>query len=136
MPQSQSPLDIAETEASDAIIVYPDRRRMLAWIALSGIPTLGFGLFIIGMILSMVLIPTVRDQAGGVIFLVIFLGSFFLSGAWLTRLLVSFTFSGEPTLLINHAGIRIGKIYGSADIFLPWEEVETVSSGQRPPYKL
>src|SRR5258708_14385126 len=134
MRKSPVSRQIAEAGSSD-IIVYPNRRRMIGWLALSGVPSLCHGLGTIGMIILMITIPEVRNQ-GGAIALVILLGSFFVMGTWLTRMLFSVTFSGEPTLVINHAGIRVGKIYGSADIFLPWEEVEAIYSAPRPPYKI
>jgi hypothetical protein len=136
MPKSQHHRRIAETEAeAPDITIYPNRHRMIGWIALSGIPTLCCGLFTIGLIILMILIPDVRDQ-GGAIFLTIMMGSFFVMSAWLTRMLFFVTFSGKPTLVISHKGIRVGKIYGFSDIFLPWEEVEAVYCSINPPYTL
>jgi hypothetical protein len=118
------------------IVVYPNRRHLMVWIALSGIPTLLHGLGTLGMLLLMIAVPGVRGQSGAVIVLIVLLGSFFVLGTWLTRMLVHVTFSGEPILVINQTGIRVGKVYGSSDIFLPWEDVESVSMSLRPPYKL
>src|SRR5258708_36978599 len=96
MRKSPVSRQIAEAGSSD-IIVYPNRRRMIGWLALSGVPTLCHGLGTIGMIILMLTIPEVSNQEGAIV-LFILLAHFFVMGTWLTRILSSVTFLGEPPL--------------------------------------
>jgi hypothetical protein len=45
---------------------------------------------------------------------------------WAMRVLARLLTSGAPTLAITHQGIRVGKVFGSFEIMLPWEEFEAI----------
>lgn len=122
-----------EVEAS-SIIVYPNRRRMRGWIILFGIVALLYIPIILIPIIAAITIPDARAQLGAIGFLVLFMGSLFMLCIWTMRMYTVAAFSGEPLLVINRAGIRVGKIFGFADIFLPWEEVAAVYSAPRMLY--
>lgn len=114
-----------EVETS-SIIVYPNRRRMRGWIMLLRITAALYIPLIALPIIAIITTPDARAQLGAISDLVLFAGSLFAMCLWLIRLFSIATYSGEPLLVINRAGICVGKIYGFADIFLPWEEVATV----------
>jgi hypothetical protein len=124
---------IAEAGSSD-IIVYPKRRPIMGWMLVYGIAALIAGLFAIGMIILIITTPGMRAQVGASVSLIILMGSLCVLSAWPMLRLVSVAFSGEPILVINHAGISVRRIYASAAFFLPWEEVKAVYGGPNMPY--
>lgn len=133
MRRSQLHRETAEAQASDDIIVYPNRPRLAAWTALSGVLALLCGLFVVAILILAIIIPSMRDD-WAVLFLILLFGGFFALEIWQTLLFLRMLRAKEPLLVINRAGIRIGKICGPSDIFLRWEELRSISS--RPPYKV
>ena len=116
------------------IIAHVNRRALVIWLFLSGVCVLGSLLPTIGMGILLAINADVRNQSAAAIGVLLIFGSLAAMSIWQTRMFLHLFFLKEPTLIVNHAGIRIGKIYGPADIFLPWKEVRIVYSG--PPYKI
>jgi hypothetical protein len=73
----------------------------------------------------MIVVPSIAHD-GAAIALAIFLGGMTTLGIWATWTIARFFSSGKPTLIINGEGISIGKIYGSFEIQLSWEEIEGI----------
>ncbi len=130
----KSHIDRWIAEASGDFIVYPNHSRLAGWTAISGITTLCTVGAITTMIVLSILTPSMRDSTVPVSLLFLFLGGLAAAGIWQTLVFLRMTLSTEPVLIISRAGIRVGKIYGLSDLFLPWKDVETVSS--QPPYKV
>jgi hypothetical protein len=84
---------------------------------------LAFLMFIFILILIIV-IPATRN--GRAIVTAVLMGGGGIAALWPTRVLASVLPSGEPMLVITHQGIRVGKLYGSFEIMLPWEEIEAI----------
>lgn len=136
MPKSRLRRQIVEAEAPD-IIVYPNRRTIVSWIIAYSIPVLLGGLFALGVaLLTIVFSDAVRDQTGAVIALISLFACFCPMGGWPALRLIKLVRSGEPMLVINHAGIRVRRIYAATALFLPWEEVKAVYGGSSKPYTI
>ncbi len=112
------------SQVSD-IIVYPHRRRMIVWLLLGAVSSFLCFLFFLFMLVLMIAIPSILHD-GAAIALAIFFGGMAALVIWATWTIASFFSSGEPTLIINSEGIWIGKIYGSFEIWLSWEEIEGI----------
>lgn len=67
-----------EEVESSSIIVYPNRRRMLGWTALSGIPALFFIPLIVGRLILLITTPDVRNQVEAIVFLILCMGCLFV----------------------------------------------------------
>lgn len=106
------------------IIVYPDRRRTTLCFLLGAGSSLLFFLFFIFVLILIIVIPTFRNA--GAVFTALFLLDLGVVGTWSTRVVANLLSSGEPALVITHDGIRVGKVYGSVEIMLPWEEIEAI----------
>jgi hypothetical protein len=77
------------------------------------------------VLIVMIVIPEARNIV--VLFLtLIVLGGIGWLGFWPTRTIASVLMSGAPMLVITHQGIRVGKLYGSFDIILPWDEIAAI----------
>lgn len=107
------------------LIVYIHRRQTRVWVIIGAVSSLLCFLFFIFMLLLLIFIYHFRNAEA--IFLALLMGGFGILGIWPTRTLASLLLSREPMLVITHQGIRIGKLYGSSEIILPWEEIETIS---------
>ncbi len=120
MPKSRRTRQIAEAESSD-IVVYPDRHEMINWLVLSAFCTLASAVFTITPILLVIFMPDVRAQGGqgGAIVVAMMMAVFFLASAWMTCLMFSLAFSGEPVLVINREGIRVAKFMALLTLFFP-----------------
>jgi hypothetical protein len=81
-------------------------------------------LFFLFVLILIIVIPASRN--GGAIFTALLMGGLGIAGIWPTRVVASVLSSGEPMLVITHQGIRVGKVYGSFEIILPWEEIEAI----------
>lgn len=46
---------------------------------------------------------------------------------WMTWRMASLIFSHEPLLIINHDGIKVGRIPAQSGFFVPWAEIEAIS---------
>lgn len=108
-----------------AFIVYPNRRRVMVWLVLGAVSSFLCFLFFLFLLILMMVTPSVFHD-GAAIALAIFLGGMAALGIWATWTIASFLSSGEPTLIITGEGIWIGKIYGSFEILLSWEEIEAI----------
>lgn len=107
-----------------AIIVYPNRRRTTVWLLVGAVSSLLNFLIFIFVLILIIVIPAARN--GGAIIMAVLMGGVGLAALWATRVVASLLFSGEPVLVISHEGIRVGKLYGSFDIMLPWQEIEAI----------
>lgn len=106
------------------ITVYLNRRKTVLWLIFSVIGTLLFFSLLFFMLIAVIVIPAHRG--GGAIFLALFFSTGVIAGVWSIRVLVGLLLSGKPTLVVNHKGICVGKLYGSARLFLPWEEINAI----------
>lgn len=126
---------IAEAEPS-AIVVYPRRHTLVTWIWLYGVSAFIGGLFALGLLMLLIVTPGMREQIGAVLMLILLMGGIGALGAWPMFGLVRFVRSGEPILVINHAGISVRGIYTSTVIFLSWEEVQEIHTVPGTSYAL
>lgn len=134
MRRSRPHRHVVEAELSD-IIAYPNRRTLVSWIIAYSIPALLGGLCALGIaLLTIVFSDAVRNQTGAVIALISLFACFCPMGGWPALRLIKLVRSGEPMLVINHAGIRVRRIYAATALFLPWEEVKAVYGGPCKPY--
>lgn len=106
------------------IIVYPNRRRTTVWLLALAVSSLGALLLFVFILISIILVPAARN--GAAISTAVLMGGVGLAALWLIRVLARLLTSGEPMLVITHQGIRIGKLYGSFEMMLPWEEIEAI----------
>jgi len=123
MPPVQSHRHLSEPQ-TPAIIVYPNRRRTRLWLFLGAVSSLLALLLFVFILILIIVIPATRN--GGAIATAVLLGGCGIAALWPTRLLASVLSSGEPMLVITHQVIRVGKVYGSFEIMLPWEEIEAI----------
>jgi hypothetical protein len=108
-----------------AIIVYPNRQRTTVWLLVGVVSSLLAFLFFIFVLILIIVIPAARN--GGAIMTAVLMGGCGIAARWPTRVLACVLSSGEPMLIITHEGIRVGKVYGSFEIMLPWQEIEAIS---------
>lgn len=106
------------------IIVYPNRWRTRLWLIMGAVSSLLSFLFFLFVLILIIVIPASRN--GGAIFTALLMGGLGIAGIWPTRVVASVLSSGEPMLVITHQGIRVGKVYGSFEIILPWEGIEAI----------
>jgi hypothetical protein len=108
-----------------AIIVYPNRRRTTVWLLVGAVSSLLAFLIFIFVLILIIVIPAARN--GGAIITAVLMGGGGITAIWPTRVLARVLSSGEPILVITHEGIRVGKLYSSFEIMLPWQEIEAIS---------
>lgn len=109
---------------SSEIIVYPHRGRTMVWLLLGGVSS---GLLVLGCLVVLILMLFVAEMRNAAaIFLALLLLGLGGVGYWPTRVLADLLTSREPMLVITHQGVRVGKLYGSFDIVLPWEEIAAI----------
>lgn len=107
-----------------AIIVYPNRQRTTVWLLVSAVSSLLAFLFFIFVLILIIVIPAARN--GGAIITAVLMGGVGFLALWPIRVLARVLSSGEPMVVITHEGIRVGKVYGSFQIMLPWQEIEAI----------
>lgn len=136
MRKSRPHRHVGEAELSD-IVIYPNRRTLVSWTIAYSIPALLGGLCALGVaLLTIAFSDVVRNQTGAVIALISLFACFCPLGGWPALRLIKLLRSGEPVLVINHAGIRVRRIYAATALFLPWEEVKAVYGGPGKPYAI
>ena len=124
MPDFVSERQTLKSQTPD-ITVYPHRRKTLIWIFLGAISSLLCFLFAIFILLLLIFAYHFHNTEA--IFTAILMAGFGILGIWPTHIIASLLSSREPMLGITHEGIRIGKLFGSSEIVLPWEEIEAIS---------
>jgi hypothetical protein len=95
------------------------------WLLVGVVSSLLAFLFFIFVLILIIVIPAARN--GGAIMTAVLMGGCGIAARWPTRVLARVLSSGEPMLIITHEGIRVGKVYGSFEIMLPWQEIEAIS---------
>jgi hypothetical protein len=123
MQMSPSSGDALKPQSSE-FLVYPNRRRTMVWLLLGGVSS-GL-LFLGGLVVLLLMLFVAEMRTAGAIFLALLLLGLGGVGYWPTRVLADLLTSGEPMLVITHQGVRVGKLYGSFDMVLPWEEIAAI----------
>jgi len=98
---------------------------MMVWFFLGAISTALCSLF--STFAFLLLIFVYHFQDADAIFAALLMAGFGILGLWPTQTFATILSSREPMLSITHQGIRIGKLFGSSDIDLPWEEIAAIS---------
>lgn len=111
-------------EPTANIVVDLNRSQTMIWIALGAGSCALFFLFFIFLLIIMNIIPGALNV--GSVFCAILCCGFVIMGTEPSCTLAKLWRSKEPFLVINHDGIRIGKIYGSCDIALAWSEIDAI----------
>ena len=107
------------------LIIYPHRRRTTVWLLLGAISA--FFCFLFAVFILLLLIFAYHFHNAGAVFALLIFAGFGTLGIWPTRVIARLLSSKEPMLTISRQGIRIGQLFGSSDINLLWEEIETIS---------
>lgn len=126
-------------EMPTEIIAYPIRRRTFLWVLLC---IAGTALYALGCLaVPGVVLVVPQAHASAVIRLELLLvevllivGGVALCGC--TRIMLNVLRSGAPTLVISSHGIRVGRLFGSSDIMLPWDETAAIFLNTSTGYRL
>lgn len=113
----------SETPTPD-IAIYVNRPRTMVWLALGAGSCVLLFLLCISILIIMGTIPGALNE-GSIACAIVFCG-FAVMEIWPVRVIANLWASKEPVLVINHEGIRVGKIYSAATIFLAWKNVEAI----------
>lgn len=116
------------------ITAYPIRWRVIPWIVVGGVCSL---LIILGSPTALALgfvTSIAQGDTGLNLGLGLLVGVLGLAaiealgwlGLWTTRLMIHLLTSKAPMLTVSPQGIRVGKIYGTSEIMLPWEDIASI----------
>lgn len=126
-------------EMPPEIIVYPIRRRTFLWVLMCAS---GAALYALGcLVVPIVVLVVPQAHGSAVILLELLLAEILLIAGGIalylcTRLMLNVMRSGAPTLVVSSHGIRVGKLFGTSDIILPWHETAAIFLNTRTGYRL
>ena len=114
-----------EVNEPEGIIIYTNRRNMIAMLVTMVICSIGFILFTYLVSASIILYPEQRN--GGAFSAFIISIGFLIMSIWLIRSLIDLSKPNIPMLIINREGICTGtKTYGSTEFVLSWKEIKAI----------